>query len=1137
MSSRRTSAIEKEAVRERERERETAIENNLPIAVVSLPVLPAVTKSSAKSVSPAEAKMASSVKAVEPPKAESPIPEAAVEPDLSITEDVEESVEIPEPPVIKERTSKLRNSVSVSSSDESYFPPVVRKSKGEVVVAKQRNRSGGSVSGSPTENITLPTTTRGDPMCSKKMTREERKIESYLKLIERMENNEKKKQSRINQKKDKDKKPDEKDEVEPTVVTPRLTPVKFPTVKRRGKRRGRSGSTHHNQKPNKPQLISQRNSGSGGDIRSTSTESDINSADEDRRLGMSPIRDGSGSSFRFPKTKTLFLTEWMQETVNKVAPVPVPTEPTVPHQYYRKAASTPQPPSASAVNAHAPPTTPQHPPSVNMSNLHASNMDSGSAKKRWLRQAISEETDLINVNHLSPTAMQNNSGPNSPPPTDYVAPLKKRRLARASMSSEISNTPPSTPNNLQQSEMEHDHLDGETEASLDAEMLQPVPEPEMQLPEPPPPPPAVIENSGNDNYYNDISSAEEEDDHPEYSEVEENTSYENETTVVESQAPPPPPVQDVVDEEPEVDIIEKPTVESYERKIEESNHPLEEVDIRSVLEAQAKRKSLCIERKQKSRPEKVEIARVSPEEKAPAAAAILDFVQKHPSVDLNFSRETINQLKSKVVTEQGFIENGENCRPVEVLNEVSLECHHPARPVTICPPPVSTTPPPPPPPAIVSTPNDQSSTTTTGAKLVTPTTPLPPPPPSDAVDVAQCQNVNNVMSTGNVSSPALENSTPAKRKLSISEYYRRQKTEGKPTTVEKEPNFSINTPQSALNISTNSDCSFESISPSPIKEIPVVNTKMPEESSETNKELVSHSPWSSSPTLAERNQEKVRERLSAFSGTTSKKLRNREDSMPAPNNFVETPVPTAPKYMSTPTYLESPRDKSNVPSAKYIPMSNYMESPREKHIPSVTKYNTQTTPTYMESPRDKSKYITTPTYMESPRDKMEKSKSNGDVNYNWSSGGSTPNQGMGRLSVPTPGALKQSGMPPLPNHLSSGSHGVHMHGNMLNGPGKGGPPGPPQNGYSTPSGSSGNYHHLYRNPGSSPAVYPPQQSRMGGGGSNSSNSSQSNSSRLIVGGVPVGNLLPLPPPPPPPSNQPGPAFGHRFYNKDFYPQS
>ena len=74
----------------------------------------------------------------------------------------------------------------------------------------------------------------------------------------------------------------------------------------------------------------------------------------------------------------------------------------------------------------------------------------GSAKKRWLRQAISEETETE-----SPTSGGGGClgvgiiGPGGIVPgnevLDHVTPLKKRRLARASLSSETSFTPPSTP--------------------------------------------------------------------------------------------------------------------------------------------------------------------------------------------------------------------------------------------------------------------------------------------------------------------------------------------------------------------------------------------------------------------------------------------------------------------------------------------------------------------------------------------------------------------------------------------------------------------------------------------------------------------------------------------------------------------
>jgi len=107
------------------------------------------------------------------------------------------------------------------------------------------------------------------------------------------------------------------------------------------------------------------------------------------------------------------------------------------------------------------------------------NLDSGSAKKRWLRQAISEEIDPIVLNQPSvsnsPPPMTSNSRPDSPQlgsAADHIGPLKKRRLARASMSSEVSNTPPSTPNNVDTTI----ELDSESETTPDKTPEQTLPE-------------------------------------------------------------------------------------------------------------------------------------------------------------------------------------------------------------------------------------------------------------------------------------------------------------------------------------------------------------------------------------------------------------------------------------------------------------------------------------------------------------------------------------------------------------------------------------------------------------------------------------------------------------------------------------
>lgn len=349
------------------------------------------------------------------------------------------------------------------SKPESNPPaaPAAASSSSAPAPTRQRNKSGAADNQSTTPTTpAAPSFEAHSSTETHKMTREERKLQSVLKLIERMESNQKKKESRQNQKKEKsggkEKKPttedreeehDEDSQTTPSGTT--LAPIRFaPTTsaKKKGRKRGRSssksGSSIIN---NKPQMISQRNSGSIADLRSTSTESDINSADEAARAGMSPLQENVGPNFRLPKKKEM-MSEWR---IGGGHP-----SPSLPSQYMRKA-TTPN----SAGTATIPPVH----PSTSSANIFLSipatngNVDNASAKKRWLRQAISEETDPASV--PSP-----NSRPSSPVAgAECLAPLKKRRLARASMSSEVSNTPPSTPNNIDPGSSEVD-ADGDNES-------------------------------------------------------------------------------------------------------------------------------------------------------------------------------------------------------------------------------------------------------------------------------------------------------------------------------------------------------------------------------------------------------------------------------------------------------------------------------------------------------------------------------------------------------------------------------------------------------------------------------------------------------------------------------------------------
>lgn len=349
------------------------------------------------------------------------------------------------------RASKAAAASAIASTSTSNpgNPPEEGPSKKNK--ERQRNKSGHEKDPRPSREAvefhvehTTPTVS-SEP--GKPLSREERKLQSVLKLIERMESNQKKKESRQTHKKDsKGHKDDEdgnhSDRDRDHSASSSGKGNKLPTStssassasasqKRKGKKRGRSGS--HSSK-GKPQLISHRKS---VDVRTTSTESDANSADEGREA--SPARE-----FRLPKTKRAFIPEWYN--------TPSSGELSLPQHYMRRSSSTPQTtnlnltPTAATVSSASAVATP--PSSLSVS------VDNASAKKRWLRQAISEETD-------NPGSSPNSSRPMSPVTPECVAPLKKRRFARSSISSEVSNTPPLTPNNQESSEQEHENEEEE----------------------------------------------------------------------------------------------------------------------------------------------------------------------------------------------------------------------------------------------------------------------------------------------------------------------------------------------------------------------------------------------------------------------------------------------------------------------------------------------------------------------------------------------------------------------------------------------------------------------------------------------------------------------------------------------------
>ena len=149
---------------------------------------------------------------------------------------------------------------------------------------------------------------------------------------------------------------------------------------------------------------------------------------------------------RFPKTKKSLMNEWLNETVEPVTPVGgavgvgyLGVGEGIPTCYMRSPIASSATRRLSAAAASAAPTTgaPAATPPPPQDAI-------GSAKKRWLRQAISEEHQqpdggaAAGGGDLSPSSRPDSPGGGSAV-LDYITPLKKRRLARESLSSEQSN--------------------------------------------------------------------------------------------------------------------------------------------------------------------------------------------------------------------------------------------------------------------------------------------------------------------------------------------------------------------------------------------------------------------------------------------------------------------------------------------------------------------------------------------------------------------------------------------------------------------------------------------------------------------------------------------------------------------------
>ncbi|XP_037874913.1 uncharacterized protein LOC101737053 isoform X2 [Bombyx mori] len=283
----------------------------------------------------------------------------------------------------------------------------------------------------------------------KKMTREERKMEAIMKAFERMEKAQQRKQEVKERQKRRESDPhpnsfDKDDEDEIHVST-----------KKRKRRKGRARTTS--------QSARRRLNSADSDLATSADEAahvagnnehDKPGEQVSEDLGLSSacllVEAAVGSvesAFKLPKTKKTIATEWIGRSPERTpSPYRSPYRPTLVSapsleslvrvastmigdlsggqdlDNEENARSSPprtpardrnRPPKKSKrITRSTPPEVPEAPPPI---------LPQHSAKKRWLRQAISEESDF-------PCAES--------PPNEMVTPLKKRRLARESLSCE-----------------------------------------------------------------------------------------------------------------------------------------------------------------------------------------------------------------------------------------------------------------------------------------------------------------------------------------------------------------------------------------------------------------------------------------------------------------------------------------------------------------------------------------------------------------------------------------------------------------------------------------------------------------------------------------------------------------------------
>ncbi|XP_041976140.1 uncharacterized protein LOC121730960 isoform X2 [Aricia agestis] len=302
----------------------------------------------------------------------------------------------------------------------------------------------------------------------RKMTREERKMEAIMKAFERMEKAQQRKQEVKERQKRRESDP------HPTNFTEKDDDDdNHCSTKRRKRRKGRARTASQS---NRRRLNSADSDmlTSGDEAPHTETDANDTPENHDTTDAPAPPRESLNedlglssacllveaavgsveSAFKLPKTKKTMATEWIGRSPDRTpSPYHSPYRPalvTAPSlESLVRVASTMIGEIATKIsgNPEFPEETPKSPPRTpgrekNRPPKKAKRVTRStptvevpevtprtdvmqhSAKKRWLRQAISEESDAPSIETFVPES----------PPSEMVTPLKKRRLARESLS-------------------------------------------------------------------------------------------------------------------------------------------------------------------------------------------------------------------------------------------------------------------------------------------------------------------------------------------------------------------------------------------------------------------------------------------------------------------------------------------------------------------------------------------------------------------------------------------------------------------------------------------------------------------------------------------------------------------------------